>query len=80
MRDRPVAMHNAEKPNPPASVRDTWGQGKLCARPTLDPETAPGSAHKKGEYRASASLEALMPTMLRLKKSIQSFFVEPSST
>src|SRR5271157_2644945 len=24
-------MHNAEKPNPPASVRDTWGQGRLCA-------------------------------------------------
>src|SRR5208282_3560637 len=24
-------MHNAEKPNPPASVRDTWGQGGLSA-------------------------------------------------
>ena len=24
-------MHNAEKPNPPASVRDTGGQGELLA-------------------------------------------------
>src|SRR5271166_2591811 len=24
-------MHNAEKPNPPASVRATWGQGGLSA-------------------------------------------------
>src|SRR5208283_2704398 len=24
-------MHNAEKPNPPASVRDTWGKGGLWA-------------------------------------------------
>ena len=61
-------MHNAEKPNPPASVRDTGGQGGLSASSktrarnslrAVAPQSAPsGEVHGEGieQYAFSNAL------------------------
>ena len=63
-------MHNAEKPNPPASVRDTGGRGYCGRRPTLEPETAsaqpPDAARATGEFMGRGFL-ALSSEPLRRK-------------
>ena len=50
-------MHNAEKPNPPASVRDTGGLGDCWRRPRLEPETAsarsPHRVREAGKFMGS---------------------------